>query len=350
MITVGKENNKEKKMSTVILAIESSCDETSAAVVKDGREVLSNVVLSQIDIHKKYGGVVPEIASRAHTEAISSLTRQALEQSGLTLEDIDAIAATALPGLIGALLVGLNFAKSLAYSLSKPFIPVNHIRGHIAAGYLAHKELKPPFCAAVLSGGHTSLIGVKDYTSFDVLGHTRDDAAGEAFDKTARVLGIPYPGGKEMDELASKTTDAKDYIFPAPIVKDDPFQFSFSGLKTAVINRLHNDEQKGIAPDREAVAYSITRSVITGITSRLNNVLDANPEYKAVLLCGGVSANSHIRSAVEKLAKKRRIAFFVPPVSLCGDNAAMIGAQAYYEFINGNTAGLDLNPSADSEI
>ncbi len=337
-------------MSKIILAIESSCDETSAAVVKDGRTILSNVVLSQIEIHRKYGGVVPEIASRAHTEAISHLTRQAIEESGVSWDDIDAIAATSLPGLIGALLVGVSFAKALAYSLARPFIPVNHIRGHIAAGYLAHEGLKPPFCAAVLSGGHTSIIGVDDYTSFKVLGCTRDDAAGEAFDKTARIIGIPYPGGKEMDELAASAVSCGNYDFPPPIVKDSPFEFSFSGLKTAVINRVHNDEQKGIATDREALAFAFTKAVTTGITSRLENVLDAHPEYTSLLLCGGVSANSHIRKAAEKLCKRKKICFYVPPLSLCGDNAAMIGSQAFYEFAEGNTGGLDHNPVPDSEI
>ncbi|MBE6550751.1 MAG: tRNA (adenosine(37)-N6)-threonylcarbamoyltransferase complex transferase subunit TsaD [Ruminococcaceae bacterium] len=337
-------------MSKIILAIESSCDETSAAVVKDGRTVLSNVVLSQIDIHKKYGGVVPEIASRAHTEAISHLAKQAIEQSGVTFDDIDAVAATSLPGLIGALLVGVSFAKALAYSLSKPFVPVNHIRGHIAAGYLAHEELKPPFCAAVLSGGHTSIIGVDNYTSFRVLGCTRDDAAGEAFDKTARIIGIPYPGGKEMDELAASAKGCGNYEFPSPIVKDSPFEFSFSGLKTAVINRVHNDEQKGIETDREALACAFTKAVISGITTRLENVLNAYPEYTSLLLCGGVSANSHIRKAAEKLCKKKKISFYVPPLSLCGDNAAMIGSQAFYEFAEGNVGGLDHNPIPDSEV
>jgi len=342
-------------MSTTILAIESSCDETSAAVVRDGREVLSNVVLSQIDIHKKYGGVVPEIASRAHTEAISSLTSQALSEAGVTLDGIDAIAATALPGLIGALLVGVSFAKALAYSSSKPFIPVNHIRGHIAAGYVSSPELAPPFCALVLSGGHTSIIGVNGYTSFEVLGTTRDDAAGEAFDKTARIIGIPYPGGKEMDELCAlsykkSASPSKLYSFPAPIIKDSPVDFSFSGLKTAVINKVHTDRQKGIEPDREELARAFTDAVISGILSRLKNVLDERRDYSSLLMCGGVSANSHIRRAVSRLAADRGIRFFVPPLSLCGDNAAMIGSQAFYEYHAGVTGDLAYNPVPDAEI
>ncbi|MEA4831816.1 MAG: tRNA (adenosine(37)-N6)-threonylcarbamoyltransferase complex transferase subunit TsaD [Oscillospiraceae bacterium] len=331
-----------------ILAIESSCDETAAAVVADGRRIISSVVLSQIDIHKKYGGVVPEIASRAHTEAVSGLVSDALEQAGATFADIEAVAATAQPGLIGALLVGMNFGKALAYSAGKPFIPVNHIRGHIAASYLAFPSLEPPFLALVLSGGHTSMIKVADYTRFEVIGHTRDDAAGEAFDKVARVMGMPYPGGKEMDSAASLGTPGK-YSFPSPAVKDSPFEFSFSGLKTAVINRLNNDAQRKIPIQVPDIARSFTDSVVSALVSRSENAFRYTG-CGTLVLCGGVSANSHIRSAFASLAQRKGLRLCVPPVSLCGDNAAMIGAQAYYEFLAGNVGSISSNASADAEI
>ncbi len=327
-----------------ILAIESSCDETSAAVVENGRKILSNEVLSQIDIHKRYGGVVPEIASRAHIEAISPLVKTALESADITLDDIDAVAVTNRPGLIGALLVGVNFAKSLAYSIKKPLIPVNHIMGHVAANYLVHENLKPPFLALVISGGHTSVLGMDSYTEYKTIARTRDDAVGEAFDKVARVMGLEYPGGKEMDRLAS-LGNSKAYTFPSVHVKDSPYDFSFSGLKTAVINTLHNNLQKGIELSREDIAASFTANVVDTILDRLEKILADYP-YKSLVLAGGVSANSHIRGALEKFCAKKGIALYMPPLSLCGDNAAMIGAQAFYDYESGITADISLNAYA----
>ncbi|MBE6688691.1 MAG: tRNA (adenosine(37)-N6)-threonylcarbamoyltransferase complex transferase subunit TsaD [Ruminococcaceae bacterium] len=327
-----------------ILAIESSCDETSAAVVEDGRKILSNEVLSQIDIHKRYGGVVPEIASRAHIEAISPLVKTALETANVTLDDIDAVACTNRPGLIGALLVGVNFAKSLAYSLSKPLIPVNHIMGHVAANYLVHENLKPPFLALVISGGHTSVLGMDSFASYKTIARTRDDAIGEAFDKVARVMGLEYPGGKEMDRLAA-SGNPKAYTFPQVHVKDAPYDFSFSGLKTAVINTLHNSEQKGIEVVREDIAASFTANVVETLIDRLDKIL-ADYDYKSLAVAGGVSANSHIRGALEKYCAKKGIGLYLPPISLCGDNAAMIGAQAFYDYQDGITADISLNAFA----
>lgn len=331
-----------------ILSIESSCDETGVAVVEDGRKILSDEVLSQIEIHARYGGVVPEIASRAHTEAISGLVKKALLSAEVTLDDIDAIAVTAKPGLIGALLVGLSFAKGLAFSTGLPLIGVNHMRGHIAASYLAFPELEPPFVAAVLSGGHTSLIAVNGYTDYEVIGTTRDDAAGEAFDKVARVLSINYPGGKEMDRLAcSGRADA--YGFPPPIVKNSRYDFSFSGIKTAVINRLHNDSQKGVEFSKEDVAASFTHSVCEAICDRLDNLI-SDRDVKKLVLCGGVAANSHIRRTVSELCERRGVLLFPTPPALCGDNGAMIGAQGYYEYLAGNISDISLNSEAQSEI
>ena len=329
-----------------ILAFESSCDETAAAVVEDGRKILSDAVLSQIDIHHRYGGVVPEIASRAHTEAICTVYEKALGDAGLTLGDIDAIAVTNRPGLIGALLVGVNFAKSLAFANHLPLIPVNHIEGHIAALYLAHPDLKPPFLALVMSGGHTSLVEVQGYTAFSLIGATRDDAAGEAFDKAARVLGIGYPGGKEMDRLAG-LGNADAVPFPPAAIRDHDFDFTFSGLKTAVINYTHNKKQLGEDVSPKDLAASFTKAVCTGIESRLDNALNAYPHRKLVL-AGGVAANSHIRKTAEKVCKKHSAALFLPPLSLCGDNGAMIAAQGYYNFLAGMTADESLNAHATS--
>ena len=328
----------------LILAIESSCDETSAAVVKDGREILSNEVLSQIDIHKRYGGVVPEIASRAHIEAISPLVKTALEKAGVTAEGIDAVAVTNRPGLIGALLVGVNFAKSLAYSLNKPLIPVNHIMGHVAANYLVHPDFEPSFLALVISGGHTSVLGMDSYSEYKTIARTRDDAIGEAFDKVARVMGLEYPGGKEMDRLAA-SGNAEVFTFPSVKVKDSPYDFSFSGLKTAVINTLHNNEQKGIQLVKEDIAASFTKNVIETLIDRLDRITADYP-YKKLAAAGGVCANSHIRAALEKFADKKGIKLYLPPLSLCGDNAAMIGAQAFFDYQNGITADISLNAYA----
>ncbi len=334
-----------------IISFESSCDETAAAVVEmtdTSRRILSNVVRSQIDIHKLYGGVVPEIASRAHTEALSSMTYEALTQAGLTLDQIDLVGATNTPGLIGALLVGLNFAKSLAYANNIPLTPVNHIRGHVAANYLAHPELKPPFLALVASGGHTSLLYVSDYTAFETVGRTRDDAIGEAFDKVARIMGLPYPGGAEMDRL-SQLGDKTAARFPSAAIHDDTLDFSFSGLKTAVVNHLHNLDQKGTEYRREDIAAAFTDTVVASVLKKVGMAFDRygdRMEVPTFVLAGGVAANSHLREALEKFCGKRKIRFYAPPKHLCGDNAAMIGAQAYFEAQNGSFAGTELNAYA----
>lgn len=330
-----------------ILAIESSCDETSAAVVENGRNVLSCKILSQIDIHKRFGGVVPEIASRAHVEAVVPLCREALLEAGLSAEEIDAVAVTYRPGLIGALLVGVNFAKGLAYTLKKPLIAVNHIRGHIAANYIAHPELEPPFLALVISGGHTSLIYVKDYTTFETVGVTRDDAAGEAFDKVARVMGISYPGGAEMDRLA-KEGNFKAVDFPRATVKNAPYDFSYSGLKTAVVNHLHRLSQTNTPYKKEDIAASFTSAVCDTVTDRLSYAID-DFSPPVLVLAGGVSANSHIRRAVTDLCEKKGCKLCLPPLSLCGDNAAMIACQGYYEYIHGNISDIRLNAIAISD-
>ena len=332
-----------------IIGIESSCDETSAAVVKMGekREILSNIVASQIETHALYGGVVPEIASRAHIEAVSRITYEALEQAGTALSEIEAVGVTNRPGLIGALLVGVNFAKSLAVSNGIPLVPVQHIRGHIAANYLAYPDLEPPFLALVASGGHTSIIEVNSYTDFVTVGRTRDDAMGEAFDKVARVMGISYPGGAEMDRLAS-LGDSKSLTFPSAAIPDGSLDFSFSGLKTHVINHLHKLEQRGETFPKEDIAAAFSATVISSVEKKLELALTQKP-FSKLVLAGGVSANSHLRTALEDYCRRRGLAFFVPPRSLCGDNAAMIGAQAYYEYLAGNTAGASLNAYACGE-
>lgn len=341
-----------------ILAFESSCDETAVAVVEDGRKILANKIASQIEIHAMYGGVVPEIASRAHTEVISSLTYDALEEANLTLDDIDAIAVTNCPGLIGALLVGVNFAKSLAYKLNKPLIPVHHIRGHIAANYTyfngkdATEFLEPPFSALVMSGGHTSLINVDDYCDFKIIGQTRDDAAGEAFDKIARLLGLTYPGGAKMDKLAYEGN--KKYMdFPQAFVKDCPYDFSFSGLKTAGINHLHMLSQNGTPFNKADMAASFTDAVVKAIVKRIELLFNDSEIFKSgkLVLAGGVSANSHIRNALTELSERYGVKLYVPPLSLCGDNAVMIGAQGYYEYkIANKTAAENLNAYATMSV
>ena len=325
-----------------ILAIESSCDETAAAVVRDGRYTLSNAVASQIEIHALYGGVVPEIASRAHTEAIGKIVSEALDKAGKTLREIDAIAVTNRPGLIGALLVGVSFAKGLAYANGLPLIPVHHIRGHIAANYTFYNGtdaplLEPPFTALVMSGGHTSLIAVHDYTAFECVGATRDDAAGEAFDKVARLMGLAYPGGAKMDALAAHG-NPNAIPFPEAHVRDCPYDFSFSGLKTAAINHLHTLSQKGEPVCREDVAASFTGAVCRAVESRLEQVFAAPERFpdgmaKKLVLAGGVSANSHIRAAVGALCKAHGVELYCPPLGLCGDNGVMIAAQGYYEYM-----------------
>ena len=328
----------------LILAIESSCDETSAAVVRmsEGeRTILSNIIASQVDIHSVYGGVVPEIASRAHIEAISGITYEALETAGAGVGDIEAVGVTNRPGLIGALLVGVNFAKSLAYSKGIPLVPVDHIKGHIAAAYFEYPDFEPPYTALVASGGHTAIYHVRSYTDFAEIGTTRDDAAGEAFDKVGRVIGLPYPGGAELDRLASEG-DAHAIKFPSPALIGDNLDFSFSGLKTAAINHINTAKMKGEDIRREDIAASYTRAVVDGIAKKTAAALDMT-HTDTLVLAGGVAANSHLRAALDKMCRRKKIRFCVPPRSLCGDNAAMIGAQAYYEFLAGTRAGTELN-------
>lgn len=330
-----------------ILAIESSCDETAAAVIRDGREIVSSVVATQIEEHRLYGGVVPEIASRRHCESICAVVQEALDKAGLKAAEIDGIAVTYAPGLIGALLVGVNFAKGLAFSLGKPLIPVHHIRGHIAANYLAHKELEPPYLCLVASGGHSHIVWVKSYTEFETIGRTTDDAAGEAFDKAARAMGFPYPGGVFIDK-ASKLGDASKYKLPRPKTVN-PYDFSFSGLKTAVINLIHNADQKGEEIDVNSLAACFQETVSGILTDKfITAALDRGA--KKIALAGGVAANSGLRETLEAAAEKHGMELYMPPLSLCGDNAAMIGCQGYYEFLAGNLAGEDLNAAATLKI
>lgn len=331
-----------------ILAFESSCDETAAAVVEDGRKVRSNIVSSQIEIHRVYGGVVPEIASRKHAEVIAAITKEALDTEGCGFSDIDAVAVTYAPGLIGALLVGVNFAKGLAMSLGVPLVPVHHLRSHIAANYIAHPELEPPFLCLVVSGGHSHIVEVESYTSFKVLGQTRDDAAGEAFDKAARSLGFPYPGGVSIDKTA-KEGNPKAISFPRPSVDGSPYDFSFSGLKTAVINYVHTAQQKGIEINKKDVAASFQQAVVDMLVSRFMLAAE-NTGYKKLAVAGGVSANSGLRTRLEAECKRRGYELFMPPLSLCGDNAAMVGCQGYYEYLAGTVAGPELNACANMEI
>lgn len=331
-----------------ILALESSCDETAAAVVRNGREVLSNCVASQIAEHRLYGGVVPEIASRRHTEAISLITRQAITEAGLTLSDIDAVAVTHAPGLIGALLVGVNFAKGLAAAADLPLIPVHHLRSHIAANYLAHPELKPPFLCLVVSGGHSHIVRVEDYTKFTVIGRTRDDAAGECFDKAARAMGMPYPGGVHLDKAAQKG-DPHAFALPRPQVDGSPYDFSFSGLKTAVINLLHKADQRGETVNTDDLSASFQHTVCDILCSRFHAAAQMTGDTTLVL-AGGVSANSGLRRSMEALCHEHGYSLFSPPLLLCGDNAAMVGAQGYYEYLAGRTAGPDLNACATLSI
>ena len=330
----------------IILSVESSCDETAVALVRDGREVLTDQVFSQADLHAVYGGVVPEIASRSHIEVIYQLADRALAVTGLTRKDIDAVAVTYAPGLIGA--VGVNFAKSLAYGLGVPLIPVHHIRGHIAANYLAFPELEPPFLCLAISGGNTLIADVRDYTDIRVLGSTRDDAAGECFDKTARVLGLPYPGGKPLDDL-SQTGDDTKYHMPVSHVDGNPLDMSFSGLKTAVINLAHGAEQRGEELDRPSLAASFTRAVSESLVPRTMSALKMLG-YDKLAVAGGVAANSRIRRDFTEAAQAAGVKLYIPPLKLCGDNAAMIGSQAYYEYLAGSTAGAELNAFATLEV
>lgn len=330
-----------------ILAIESSCDETACAVVKDGRNIVSSIVATQIDEHKLYGGVVPEIASRRHCENIAGVCDEALLQAGLRLSDCDAVAVTYAPGLIGALLVGVNFAKSLALAINKPLIPVHHIKGHIAANYIAHSELEPPYLCLVASGGHSHIIKVNDYTKFETIGKTLDDAAGEAFDKAARSMGFPYPGGIHVDK-AAKLGDSKRYKLPIPKT-ENPYDFSFSGLKTAVINLVHNAEQKGEDINVNDLAASFQHTACDILTSKfIRAALDNG--YKTITLAGGVAANSGLRETLTKQAGLHGMKLYIPPISLCGDNAAMIGSQGYYEYLAGNIADSSLNAVASLKL
>lgn len=330
-----------------ILAIESSCDETACAVVENGRSIISSIVATQIDEHKLYGGVVPEIASRRHCENITAVCDEALKEAGMTLSDCDAIAVTYAPGLIGALLVGVSFAKSLALALGKPLIPVHHIKGHIAANYIAHSDLKPPYLCLVASGGHSHIIKVNDYTDFETIGKTIDDAAGEAFDKAARSMGFPYPGGVHIDK-ASKQGNPAAYKLPTPKT-ENRYDFSFSGLKTAVINLVHNAEQKGEQININDLAASFQSTVSTILTTKFIQAAKDN-SYKTIALAGGVAANSGLREALAQKAEENGMKLYIPPISLCGDNAAMIGSQAYYEYLKGSVADSSLNAVASLKL
>ena len=331
-----------------ILGIESSCDETAAAVVEDGRKVLSNVIASQVEEHKIYGGVVPEIASRRHTEAICGVVEKALSDAGCTINDIDAIAVTYAPGLIGALLGGVNYAKGLSYSTGIPLVPVHHLRGHIAANYISDEEIKPPFMALVVSGGHSHIINVKEYTDFEIIGRTRDDAAGEAMDKAARTVGLPYPGGVNLDKI-SVNGDENKYKFPVPKVADSKYDFSFSGLKTFAVNLVHNASQKG----EEVKAEDLGASFIKAVTDLLvSHTMEAVKDFGAekIVLAGGVSANSRLRRVMEEKCSSKGVKLYKPELKFCGDNAAMIASQGYYEFLAGKRADLTLNAVASMPI
>ncbi len=331
-----------------ILAVESSCDETAVAVVRDGRTVLSDCIASQVALHREYGGVVPEIASRKHIEAIYALADKALEEAKLSREQIDAVAVTYAPGLIGAVLVGVNFAKAAALALNKPLIPVHHIRGHIAANYLAYPDLKPPFVCLVVSGGHTLIVDVQDYTKMEILGSTLDDAAGECFDKVGRVLGMPYPGGAALDKAAQSGDESK-YELPRSKPGANPFDMSFSGLKTATLNLIHHAEQVGENVDIPSLCASFTAAVSDTLVPRAVAALQKTGRKK-LAVAGGVAANSRIRRDILAAAAELGAEVYMPPLSLCGDNGAMIGAQAYYEYLAGNTAGMELNAYATKSI
>ena len=339
----SKNNEKIK-----ILSIESSCDETAAAVVENGRNVLSSVVVSQVEEHKLYGGVVPEIASRRHAEAITGVVAEALDRAELTLSDLDAVAVTYAPGLIGALLVGVNFAKGLSYATGLPLIPVHHLRSHIAANYITNPDLKPPFLCLVVSGGHSHIVAVEDYTKMKIIGKTRDDAAGEVFDKVARTMGMPYPGGINLDKVAEKG-DENAYTLPRPRFADAPYDLSFSGLKTAAINIIHNASQKGESVNVENLSASFRKAVVGCL---VDNFMKAANDfgYTSLVIAGGVSANSLLRRRLEEECRKKNYKLCMPELKLCGDNGAMVGAQAYYEYKNGNAANLDLNAAATMSI
>lgn len=332
----------------LILSVESSCDETAVALVRDGRQVLTDCIASQVPLHRIYGGVVPEIASRKHIEAIYGLAEQALEKANVSRAEIDAVAVTYAPGLIGALLVGVNFAKAAALALNVPLVPVHHIRGHIAANYIAYPDLEPPFLCLVVSGGHTMLVDVKDYTDMEILGSTRDDAAGECFDKVARVLGMPYPGGAALDK-AAQSGDETRYPMPHTKLSGNPLDMSFSGLKTAAVNLIHNTRQKGGEVEVADLCASFSRAVSEMLLPRTETALEQTGR-RVLAVAGGVAANSRIRADLDRLCKKRNVRLCMPPLSLCGDNAAMIGAQGYYEYLAGNLADQTLNAYATKSM
>lgn len=330
-----------------ILGIESSCDETAAAVVEDGRIVLSNIIATSLEEHKLYGGVVPEIASRRHAESISGVVREALEQAECSMVDIDAIAVTYAPGLIGALLVGVNFAKGLALASDTPLVPVHHIRGHIASNYIS-SDVKPPFLCLIVSGGHSHIVAVKSYTDFEIIGKTRDDAAGEALDKAGRTMGLEYPGGVSIDRI-SKGGNENAFKFPKPRLSGSPYDFSFSGLKTAVINTIHNAEQKEEKINIADLAASFQKSVVDCLVTNLEKVAKDRC-FNKIVIAGGVSANSKLRAETQKMCKGHKWSLYLPKLKYCGDNAAMIASQGYYEFMRGVTADESLNAYATMPI
>ena len=334
--------------SLKIMSIESSCDETAVSIVEDGRTVLTDCIASQVDLHRIYGGVVPEIASRKHIEAIYALADQALQNANLTRRQIDAVAVTYAPGLIGAVLVGVNFAKAVALAMDKPLIPVHHIRGHIAANYISSAELKPPFLCLVVSGGHTMIVDVKTYTDMEILGTTLDDAAGECFDKVARVLGMPYPGGAALDKMAVGGDEGK-YTLPRARAGENPYDMSFSGLKTAALNLIHHAQQIGEELDIPSLCACFSAAVSDTLIPRMIMAVKQTG-YRQVAVAGGVAANSRIRGDMQKAMAELGVTLHMPPLSLCGDNAAMIGSQAYYEFLAGNLADMSLNAYATKSI
>lgn len=332
----------------IILAVESSCDETAVALVQDGRTVLADCIASSVEMHKLYGGVVPEIASRKHIEVIAQLADQALAKAELTRGDIDAVAVTYAPGLIGAVLVGVSFAKSVAYALGVPLIPVHHVRGHIAANYIAHPDLEPPFVCLCVSGGTSLIVDVRGYTDMAILGATRDDAAGECFDKIARVMGLGYPGGAPLDK-AGQTGNDKAFSLPKVHIEDAPLDMSFSGLKTAMLNLIHNAQQKGEDLPVADLAASFAAAVSDELVPR-TMAAAAQTGYGKVAVVGGVAANSRIRRDLEAACRQKGISLYMPPLKLCGDNGSMIGSQGYYEYLAGTRAGWDLNGHANRDI
>lgn len=331
-----------------ILGIESSCDETSAAVVENGRKVLSNIVATQINDHKIFGGVVPEIASRKHIESISSVTVKALEAADLSFKDIDAIAVTHAPGLIGSLLVGVNFAKGLSVAMERPLLAVHHLRSHVAANYITHKDLKPPFLCLIVSGGHSHIVNVSDYTRYKIVGRTRDDAAGEVFDKVARSMGLPYPGGVYLDKIANDGDD-RAFALPSPKVRDSMYDYSFSGLKTACINIIHNVKQKGGTLNKEDLAASFRKTIVDCLVDKFLTAAK-NLNVRCLTIAGGVSANSLLRERLTSESRKLGLNFYMPDISFCGDNAAMVASQGYFEYMDGNFASESLNAMATLSI